>query len=175
MYKIVVTTPAGDFTFDKVYSSVSEANEYIETLYKHFDETASFKVVLTDLSEIKYKLIKVSKNNEMESSQCVSDYNVLMQYLSILAELYPRHVSNNQFYIVPYAHTISDRHLVKMCKLKQKGVKLNFKNIKECPGGNVKIYIQRSIYGEEENYLVFKKSEVDELKLLFENDLCLQM
>lgn len=48
MYKIVVTTPAGDFTFDKVYSSVSEANEYIETLYKHFDETASFKVVLTD-------------------------------------------------------------------------------------------------------------------------------
>lgn len=52
MYKIVVTTPAGDFTFDKVYSSVSEANEYIETLYKHFDETASFKVVLTDLSDI---------------------------------------------------------------------------------------------------------------------------
>ena len=52
MYKIVVTTPAGDFTFDKVYSSVSEANEYIETLYKHFDETASFKVVLADLSDI---------------------------------------------------------------------------------------------------------------------------
>ena len=48
MYKIVVTTPAGDFTLDKVYSSVSEANEYIETLYKHFDETASFKVVLAD-------------------------------------------------------------------------------------------------------------------------------
>lgn len=48
MYKIVVTTPAGDFTFDKVYSSVSEANEYIETLYKHFDETASFKVVLAE-------------------------------------------------------------------------------------------------------------------------------
>lgn len=52
MYKIVVTTPAGHFTFDKVYSSVSEANEYIETLYKHFDETASFKVVLADLSDI---------------------------------------------------------------------------------------------------------------------------
>lgn len=64
MYKIVVTTPAGDFTFDKVYSSVSEANEYIETLYKHFDETASFKVVLADLSEMKHKLIKVSKDNE---------------------------------------------------------------------------------------------------------------
>lgn len=48
MYKIVVTTPAGDFTFDKVYSSLSEANEYIETLYKHFDETASFKVVLAE-------------------------------------------------------------------------------------------------------------------------------
>lgn len=64
MYKIVVTTPAGDFTFDKVYSSVSEANEYIETLYKHFDETASFKVVLADLSEMEYKLIKFSKDNE---------------------------------------------------------------------------------------------------------------
>lgn len=48
MYKIVVTTPAGDFTLDKVYSSLSEANEYIETLYKHFDETASFKVVLAE-------------------------------------------------------------------------------------------------------------------------------
>lgn len=64
MYKIVVTTPAGDFTFDKVYSSVSEADEYIETLYKHFDETASFKVVLADLSEMEYKLIKFSKDNE---------------------------------------------------------------------------------------------------------------
>lgn len=63
MYKIVVTTPAGDFTFDKVYSSVSEANEYIETLYKHFDETASFKVVLADLSELEYEMIKVSKDN----------------------------------------------------------------------------------------------------------------
>ena len=63
MYKIVVTTPAGDFTFDKVYSLVSEANEYIETLYKHFDETASFKVVLADLSEMKYNLIKVFKDN----------------------------------------------------------------------------------------------------------------
>ena len=63
MYKIVVNTPAGDFTFDKVYSSLSEANEYIETLYKHFDETASFKVVLADLSEMKYNLIKVFKDN----------------------------------------------------------------------------------------------------------------
>lgn len=175
MYKIVVTTPAGDFTFDTVYSSVSEANEYIETLYKHFDETASFKVVLADLSEMKYKLITVSKDNEIESSSPVYDYNVLIQYLSLISEIYPRQVSDNQYYIVPDAHTISDRHLVRISKLKQKGVKLNFKNIKESEGDIVKIYIQRSIYGEEENYLVFKKSEVDELKLLFENDLCVQI
>ena len=175
MYKIVVNTPAGDFTFDKVYSSLSEANEYIETLYKHFDETASFKVVLANLSEIRYKLLKVSKDNEIESSIPVSDYNVLIQYLSIISEIYPRQVSDNRYYIVPDAHTISDRHLVRISKLKQKGVKLNFKNIKESEGDIVKIYIQRSIYGEEENYLVFKKSEVDELKLLFENDLFVQM
>lgn len=175
MYKIVVTTPAGDFTLDKVYSSLSEAKEYIETLYKHFDETASFKVVLADLSEIRYKLLMVSKDNEIESSRPVSDYNVLIKYLSIISELYPQQVSDNRYYIVPDAHTISDRHLVRISKLKQKGVKLNFKNIKESEGDIVKIYIQRSIYGEEENYLVFKKSEVDELKLLFENDLCVQI
>lgn len=98
MYKIVVTTPAGDFTFDKVYSSVSEANEYIETLYKHFDETASFKVVLADLSETKYKL-EHEYGKPSKLTRCANQ-----SYVKILPGCYFMLDENNQVHQVDANH-----------------------------------------------------------------------